>query len=63
MLQAKADQENLRIKFEFTAPGTTQPNSVAERKFPMIMGTGRSMMNHAGLDDNFRKTFWSELYQ
>ena len=24
MLQAKADQENLGIKFEFTAPGTQQ---------------------------------------
>ena len=37
MLQAKADQENLGIKFEFTAPGTAQQNSGVERKFPQIM--------------------------
>ena len=54
MLQAKADQENLAIKFEFTAPGTPQQSSVVERKFPTIMGRGRAIMNHAGLDDNFR---------
>ena len=60
MLQAQADQENLGIKFIFTAPGTPQPKSVVERKFPMIMGRARAIMNHAGFDDNFRKTFWCE---
>ena len=31
MLQAKTNQQNLRIKFKFTAPGTQQQNSVVER--------------------------------
>ena len=30
MLQAETDQQNLGIKFEFTAPGTPQQNSVLE---------------------------------
>ena len=33
MLQAKMNQQNLGIKFEFTAPGTPQQNSVVARKF------------------------------
>ena len=63
MLQARADQENLGIKFEFTAPGTPQQNSVVERKFPMLMGRGTAMMNHVGFDDDFRKSFGLNLYQ
>ena len=54
MLQARADQG---IKFEFTAPATAQHNFAVERKFPTLMGRGRTMMNHAGFDDDFRKTF------
>ena len=38
MLHAKTNQQNLGIKFEFTAPGTPQQNSVVERKFPTLMG-------------------------
>ena len=30
MLQAKTNQQNLGIKFKFTAPGAPQQNSVAE---------------------------------
>ena len=33
-LQSECDKQNLRIIFEFTAPGTPQQNSVAERKMP-----------------------------
>ena len=46
IIQPKADQENLRIKFEFTAPGTPKQNSVVEGKVPMIMGRGSAMINH-----------------
>ena len=63
MLQAKSDQQNLGIKFEFTAPGTPQQNSVVERKFPTLMGRARAMMNHAGFDDNFKKSFGAKLNQ
>ena len=60
MFQTKPDQQNMGIKFEFTAPGTQQQNSVVERKFPTLMGRARAMMNHAGFDDNFNKKFWCE---
>ena len=60
MFQTKPDQQNMGIKFEFTAPGTPQQNSVVERKFPTLMGRARAMMNHAGFDDNFNKKFWCE---
>ena len=33
-LQKECDKENLGIIFEFTAPGTPQQNSVAERRIP-----------------------------
>ena len=48
------------LRFEFTAPGTPQQNAVAERKFPTIMGSGRAMMNHAGLDENYKRKLWCE---
>ena len=60
MLQAKTNQQNLGIKFKFTAPGTPQQNSVVERKFPTLMGRARAMMTHAGLDDYFKRKFWCE---
>ena len=60
MLQAKADQEHLGIKFEFTAPGSPEQNSVVERKLLMLMGRGRAMMNRAGFDDDFRTKFLCE---
>ena len=33
MLQAQADEENLRIKFIFTAPGTPQQNQWLKENF------------------------------
>ena len=43
-LQRECDKQNLGIIFEFTAPGTPQQNSVAERKIPTLMGRARAMM-------------------
>ena len=37
-LQRKCEKANLGIIFEFTAPGTPQQNSVAERRIPTLMG-------------------------
>ena len=42
------------MKFEVTAPGTPQQNSVVEMKFPTLMGRGKAMINHTGLDENYR---------
>ena len=49
-LQKECDKANLGIIFEFTAPGTHQQNSVAERRIPTLMGRARAMLIQAGID-------------
>ena len=41
VLQVNSDQQNLKIKFEFTSPGTPQQNSVVERKISNINGKSK----------------------
>ena len=43
-LQKECDKQNLGIIFEFTAPGTPQQNSIAERRIPTLMGRARAML-------------------
>ena len=43
-LQKECDKANMGITFEFTAPGTPQQNSVAERRIPTLMGRARAML-------------------
>ena len=40
-LQKDCDKQNLGVIFEFTAPGTTQQNSVVERKIPALVGRAK----------------------
>ena len=49
------------IIFEFTAPGTPQQNSVAERRIPTLMGRARSMLIQAGIDSKGKGEFWCEV--
>ena len=49
------------VAFEFTAPGTPQQNSVAERKIPTLMGRARAMMIQAGLNQQDKRKFWCEV--
>ena len=49
------------IIFEFTAPGTPQQNSVAERRIPMLMGRARAMLIEAGIDSKGKGEFWCEV--
>ena len=60
-LQKECDKQNLGIIFEFTAPGTPQQNSVAERKIPMLMGRARAMLIQAGLEPKYKEEFWCEV--
>ena len=60
-LQKECDKQNLGIIIEFTAPGTPQQNSVAERKRPALMGRARAMMIQAGLDQQGKRKFWCEV--
>ena len=60
-LQKECDKQNLRIIFEFTAPGTPQQNSVAERRLPTLMGRARAMLIQAGLEPKYKEEFWCEV--
>ena len=60
-LQKECNKENLRIIFEFTASGTPQQNSVAERRTPMLMGRARAMLIQAGIDSKGKGEFWCEV--
>src|SRR5512133_3591482 len=53
-------KEGLGCKFEYTAPGTPQQNGKVERKFPVLYGKVRSMLNGAKLPTNLRSGLWTE---
>ena len=60
-LQKECDKQNLGIIFEFTAPGTPQQNSVAERRIPMLMGRTRAILIHSELEPKYKEEFWCEV--
>ena len=60
-LQKECDKAILGIIFEFTAPGTPQQNSVAERRIPTLMGRARAMLIQAGIDSKGKGEFWCEV--
>ena len=60
-LQKECDKENLGNIFEFTAPGTPQQNSVAERRIPTLMGRARAMLIQAGIDSKGKGELWCEV--
>ena len=60
-LQKEWDKQNLGVIFEFTAPGTSQQNSVVERRIPVLMGRARAMLIQAGIDSKRKGEFWSEV--
>ena len=60
-LQKECGKANLGIPFEFTAPGTPQQNSVANRRIPTLMGRARAMLIQAGIESKYKGEFWSEV--
>ena len=60
-LQKECDKANLGIIFEFTAPGTPQQNSVAERRIPTLMGRARALLIQAEIDSKGKGEFWCEV--
>ena len=60
-LQKECDKANMGITFEFTAPGTPQQNSVAERRVPTLMGRARAMLIQAGIESKYKGEFWCEV--
>ena len=57
----ECDKANLGIIFEFTAPGTPQQNSVAERRIPALMGRARAILIQAGINSKGKEEFWCEV--
>ena len=51
---------NMRIKFEYTSPGTPQQNGRIERKFATLYGRVHSMFIAAGIEGQLRKRLWAE---
>ena len=58
--QAIDKTEDLRIKFEYTAPDTPEQNGVVERKFQTLYGKVRSALNGARLPTELRSGLWAE---
>ena len=60
-LQKECGKQNLGIIFEFTAPGTPQHNSIAERRIPTLMGRARAILIQAGLEPKYKGGLWCEV--
>ena len=50
----------LKIKWEFTPPGTPQYNGVVERKFKTLYDRVRTLLNAAQLDDQLCVCVWTK---
>jgi hypothetical protein len=48
------------MKFEFSDPQTPQCNGKVERKFQVLFGKIRAMLNSAGVKDQLRSGVWAE---
>ena len=54
------EHPTLKIRFEFTAPGTPQQNGKIERMFATLYGKTRSMLNSARFTNTIRKGLWAQ---
>ena len=50
--------QDLGVKFEYTAVGTSQQNGRLERKFATLYGRIRSMMIDTGVEEEMRQNSW-----
>ena len=54
-------QANIKgVRMEFTSPRTPQQNGIVERAFQTLYNHVRSMLKHAKLDQNLRRSLWEE---
>ena len=63
LLARHCDENEMGIKFKYTAPGTLQQNGVVERAFVTLIGRGRAMMNHATFTVKKRQEMLCEAAQ
>jgi Reverse transcriptase (RNA-dependent DNA polymerase) len=62
-LQQLCEQEDMGIQFEYTGPSTPQYNGRAERKFAILYGRVRTILNGARLPKTIRDGVWTEAAQ
>jgi hypothetical protein len=60
LLQQMSIDNNLGIQFEFISPGSPQFNGRVERKFAILFGRVRALINAANLTTILRDGFWTE---
>ena len=60
MLARCCDENEMGIKFEYTAPGTLQQNRVVEKVLVTLTSRGRAMMDYAGFTVKKRQEMWCE---
>jgi transposase InsO family protein len=58
-LEKLCKQQNVDVKFEFSAPRTPQRNGKVERKFQTLYGRIRAMFNDAGIEGDFCRGLWA----
>ena len=59
-LEKQCINQKMKIKFEYTSPGTPQQNGRIERKFATLYGRVRAMFISAGIEGELRKRLWAE---
>ena len=62
-IQALEDHCNhigIHVSFEYSGPRTPQRNGKVERKYQILYGRIRAMLNGAGLKDEVRSGIWAE---
>jgi hypothetical protein len=60
MLEKLCIREGLRIRFEYTSPGSPQYNGKVERNFVTLYGRTRTMLSEARLPKHISNGVWTE---
>ena len=60
LLEQKCIDKMLGIIFEYIAPGSPKFNGRVERKFPILFGRTRTLLNSANLTHDLRQGLWTE---
>ena len=60
IVEKQCINENMKIKFEYTSPGTPQQNGRIEKKFATLCAQIRSMFVSAGTEGQLWKRLWAE---
>ena len=58
-----SNEQEINLKFEFTAPYTPEQNGKIERKYATLYGKARAMLNWAKLTKVLRIQLWAQCAQ